>query len=124
VALSLDFSTEVQFSKGLTFLQDLHDLQDRVLPLASRLRSTLTTIVSLKEMNQLFRKKEVLEVHQLDQMANELRSYETRVKGHLASVELLEKRVQEILKLVSRALGILFSYRIVEIERRSVAIAG
>jgi hypothetical protein len=124
VALSLDFSTEVQFSKGLTFLQDLHDLQDRVLPLASKLRSTLTTIVSLKEMNQLFRKKEVLEVHQLDQMANELRSYETRVKGHLASVELLEKRVQEILKLVSRALGILFSYRIVEIKRRSVAIAG
>lgn len=116
VALSLDFSNEEHYSTGFNTLQDLHDLQDKVLPLSSRLRSTLATIVCLKEMNQLFREKGLLEVDQLDEMANEVRSYETRMHGHLASVELLEKRVQEILKLVSRPLSSIIPY--LEVGRR------
>lgn len=37
------------------------------------------------------------------EIKDELDSYEVQLNGHLASVALLEKRVQEILNLVSRS---------------------
>jgi hypothetical protein len=99
-ALSLDFSTEAHYKRGLETLQNLHNLEDKVLPLAPRLRSMLATVTSLREYESLFFSDASNEKSQPVIVADELRSYETRIHGHLASVELLEKRVQEILKLV------------------------
>jgi len=87
-------------------MQDLHSLQDKVLPLAPRLRSTLATVTSLKKYNETLRSsgccKEALYV----EIADELESYDVQLNGHLASVTLLEKRVQEILNLLGVALNL------------------
>jgi hypothetical protein len=40
------------------------------------------------------------EEHHSIKMLDELRAYEIQIDGHLASVDLLEKRAQEILSLV------------------------
>jgi hypothetical protein len=95
-ALSLDFSNNLHYWRGLSILLSLHNLEDQVLPLSPRLRSLLGTVSSLKNFNETSRwNDDCLKVN------NELGSYETLLKGHLARVELLEKRTQEILKLVS-----------------------
>ena len=97
-ALSLDFSNEAHDKRGLETLQSLHHLEDKVLPLSARLRSILGTVRTLKQHKDIFFPEENRE--QSINVADELRSYETQLQGHLASVELLEKRAQEILKLV------------------------
>jgi hypothetical protein len=104
-ALSLDFSTDAHYRRGLNILQSLHNLEDQVLPLSPRLRSILSTVSSLKHFNKVNRSRDDRQVQKIN---NELRAYETRLSGHLARVELLEKRTQETLKLV----GILSSTRI------------
>jgi len=96
-ALSLDFSTDAHYARGLDILQSLHNLEDQVLPLTPRLRSILTTVNSLKHFNQTSRPGNDKESQRID---DELSAYETRLNGHLARVELLEKRTQETLKLV------------------------
>jgi hypothetical protein len=98
--LSLDFTTEAHYKRGLETLQSLHNLEDKVLPLSPRLHSLQATVVSLREHEDIFFSGVSKEKGQPVIVADELRSYETRLHGHLASVELLEKRVQEILKLV------------------------
>jgi hypothetical protein len=97
-ALSLDFSSEAHDKRGLETLQSLHHLEDKVLPLSARLRSMLLTVTTLKEHQDI-----LFSVKSRDQpvdVSQEFQSYQTRLQGHLASVELLEKRTQEILKLV------------------------
>jgi hypothetical protein len=100
-ALSLDFSTEAHHKRGLETLQSLHNLEDKVSPLSPRLDSMLATVKSLRDNEDVFFPEVAKSKVQPVIIADELRSYETRLQGHLASVELLEKRVQEILKLVS-----------------------
>lgn len=97
-ALSLDFGNVAHDKRGLETLQKLHYLEDRILPLAARLRSTFATVDALEKNRALFfpRAENGGDVN----VDDELRSYQTRIKGHIESVVLLEKRTQEILKLV------------------------
>jgi hypothetical protein len=97
-ALSLDFSNEAHDKRGLETLQSLHNLQDKVLPLSARLRAMLATVSTLKQHEDIFFPGENKDQSII--VADELRSYETQLQCHLDHVELLEKRVQEILKLV------------------------
>lgn len=109
-ALSLDFSTEAHYKRGLDALQSLHNLEDKVLPLSPRLRSLLATVETLEEHEDLFFSGISKEKDQSVIVQDELRSYKARLHGLLAAVELLEKRVQEILKLVSYR-GLLIDFR-------------
>jgi hypothetical protein len=58
----------------------------------------LATVMTLKQHEDVFFPGENRD--QSINVADELRSYETQLQCHLDNVELLEKRVQEILKLV------------------------
>jgi hypothetical protein len=101
IALSLDFEKDEHYERGTDTLQSLHSLQDKILPLSPRLRSTLATIISLNTLFEtLCRKSFYAEPHST-KILDELRAYEVFINGHISSVELFEKRVQEILSLVS-----------------------
>jgi len=99
--VSLDFRKEGNYARGTDTLQDLHSLLEKVLPLSPRLKSTLSTIISLKTLYETLWGKEYCEELYSVKMMDELKAYETHTNGNLASVALLEKRVQEILGLVS-----------------------
>lgn len=113
-ALSLDFSTGAHYRRGLNILQSLHNLEDQVLPLSPRLRSILSTVSSLKHFNETNRSGDDRQARKIN---DELRAYKTRLNGHLARVELLEKRTQEILKLLGVALNLKSQATTVDINR-------
>jgi hypothetical protein len=87
--------------KGIDTLQDLYSLQDKALPLAPRLGSTLATVNSLKLYIETLRRKGYCQEDLSYEILDELESYDVILNGHLASIALLEKRTQEILNLVS-----------------------
>jgi hypothetical protein len=101
IAVSLDFEKDEHYRRGTDTLQNLHSLQDKILPLCPRLRSTLATVISLKTLFETLRGKSLYEELHSIKILDELRAYEVFINGHISSVELLEKRVQEILSLVS-----------------------
>jgi Mg2+ and Co2+ transporter CorA len=57
------------------------------------------------------------EEHHSIKMLDELRAYEIQIDGHLASVDLLEKRAQEILSLLEVSLNLKSQSTTVEINR-------
>ncbi|KAH8592626.1 hypothetical protein B0O99DRAFT_653773 [Bisporella sp. PMI_857] len=85
---------------------DLHNLQDKVLPLSLRLRSTLSTILSLKTYYEAIFNNGCSEKQKAVEIVDELHAYDVFLNGHLSSVALLEKRVQEILNLLRVALNL------------------
>jgi hypothetical protein len=101
IALSLDFEKDERYGRGTDTLQSLHSLQDKILPISPRLRSTLATVISLNTLLEALRRKSLYEEPHSTKILDELRAYEVFINGHISSVELLEKRVQEILSLVS-----------------------
>jgi hypothetical protein len=101
IAVSLDFEKDEHYRRGTDTLQNLHSLQDKILPLCPRLRSTLATVISLETFFETLRRKSLYEELHSIKILDELRAYEVFINGHISSVELLEKRVQEILSLVS-----------------------
>jgi len=101
IALSLDFEKDDHYGRGTDTLQSLHSLQDKILPLSPRLRSTLATVISLNTLLETLRRKSLYEEPHSSKILDELRAYEVFINGHISSVELLEKRVEEILSLVS-----------------------
>lgn len=66
-----------------------------------RLRSTLATVNSLKVYIETLRRRECCKEELSVEIIDELESYDVLLNGHLTSVALLEKRVHEILNLVS-----------------------
>ena len=101
IALSLDFEKDERYGRGTDTLQSLHSLQDKILPLSPRLRSTLATVISLNTLLETLRRKSLYAEPHSTKILDELRAYEVFINGHISSVELLEKRVQEILSLVN-----------------------
>jgi hypothetical protein len=100
IAFSIDFSAEGYYERGADTLQSLHNLQDKVLPLSAKLQSTLRTVAGLSNCTDAFSNND--QANSSSQMIlDEFRAYETSIDGHLDSVALLEKRVQEILNWVS-----------------------
>ena len=99
--MAIDFSKDGQYGRGTDTLQNLHNLQDKVLPLSPRLKSTLATVNSLKAYTKTLQRNQCCAEEMFVEMNDELKAYEVLLSGHLASVALLEKRVHEILNLVS-----------------------
>lgn len=83
--------------RGTDILQELHAILNKIMPISPRLRSTLGTVISLKTLYETLRQKQIYSEHHSMHMLDELRAYESNTEGHLASVTLLEKKVQEML---------------------------
>ena len=106
IALTLEFSKSSHYTDGYTLLRKLKHLEDKVLPLAARFRTTLATVLELNDTNKLFHAAGHCERQEYLDMCNDLKSYETHLNGHLVNVNLLEKRVREILSLVRSLINI------------------
>ncbi|KAG0651758.1 hypothetical protein D0Z07_1903 [Hyphodiscus hymeniophilus] len=117
ISLAVDFSKESQYGRGTETLQDLHNLQDKVLPLSPRLRSTLATVNSLKLYVETLRAKDICNEELASDFKGELECYDVLLDGHLSSVALLEKRIQEILNLLGVALNLKSQTTAVKINR-------
>jgi hypothetical protein len=87
--------------RGTDILQELHALLNKIMPISTRLRSTAGTITSLKTLYESLRLKKLHTERHSMRILDELRAYEINTEGHLASVALLERRVQETVTLVS-----------------------
>jgi len=105
VALTLEFSQTSHYTEGYTQLRKLKHLEDKVLPLTARFQTTLATVQKLMEVNEILHEKSWCEEKVYREMRDELRAYETHSKGHLITVALLQRRVSEILNLVSQRLS-------------------
>ncbi|KAE8450330.1 hypothetical protein EG329_006758 [Mollisiaceae sp. DMI_Dod_QoI] len=106
IALSYDFSTVENHGRGTDILQELHGLLNKILPISPRLRSTLATLSSLKTLYEILRGKKLYTEHHSIRILDELKAYETHTEGHLTSVALLEKRIQETVGLLAVALNL------------------
>lgn len=87
--------------RGTDILQELHALLNKIMPLSTRLRSTAESIRTLKEHFESLRARKMYTERHSTQILNEFRGYEIKAEGHLASVALLERRIQETVGLVS-----------------------
>ncbi|KAF8859385.1 hypothetical protein BDZ45DRAFT_361920 [Acephala macrosclerotiorum] len=106
IALSYDFSTAQNHERGTDILQELHSLLNKIMPISPRLRSTLGTISSLRTLYGTLRRENLYTEHHSVQILDELKTYEIHTEGHLASVALLEKKVQETVSLLAVALNL------------------
>ncbi|CZR50160.1 uncharacterized protein PAC_00032 [Phialocephala subalpina] len=122
IVLTLDFSKPREYAHGLQMLLQLQHLEDKVLPLAPRFRASLATVQRLKEMNSLFNKRGFCSGTEFRHLANETTKYESQLKAHWQSVELLEKRAQEILKPLSVALNLKNQATVVEISNNMLSL--
>jgi len=101
VALTLDFTKPEHYTHGSALLSRLQHLQDNVLQVSARLKATKTTLSTLKEVNDSSFAP-ASDKQDVESFGGEIKIYETQVTGHLVSLELLQKRSQETLKMVSR----------------------
>lgn len=78
-------------------LQDLQHLQERTMPLVAILKSTMATIATIKQTYAL---QQNSDNPNRQNVLSELQSYESHIDGHLVSVQLIEKKLEEILNMV------------------------
>ncbi|KAF4634108.1 hypothetical protein G7Y89_g4004 [Cudoniella acicularis] len=122
VALTLEFSKASHYAQGYTQLRKLKHLEDKVLPLTARFQTTLSTIKKLAEANEYFYRKGWCEENVWREMRDELSMYESYCGGHLITVALLQRRVGEILNLLSVALSLKNQDTSVEINGYMLAL--
>ena len=100
--MTLDLSSRtIELQNGFDVLQNLQYLQDRVLPLAALMKATGAIINALKENRRAYASSEQIHSSVIDG-AETPHFYEIQIQAHSISIELLEKRIQGTLKLVSR----------------------
>lgn len=103
----MDFSSPTtELQDGFLFLQRLQYLQDRVFPLTALLKSTGAIIKTLRECEKRHRHRHLRHGEDKDfcspvDGSHKLEVYEVQLQAHLMSTEVLEKRIQGTLKLVS-----------------------
>lgn len=80
----------------------MHHLEDVVFEVSPRLHSTLSTIKSVRTLRDRDRRRGVFDISddENDDLDDVLNLFDSKIHGHLASVENLEKRAQELIKLV------------------------
>lgn len=100
IAFTLEFSDPARYASGFAQLGKLKVLEDNVLPLAARFWATLNTVNALQKANDSFHTARLCSNEDYLGLSNELISYETHLKGHIATVTLMERRVKGILSLV------------------------
>lgn len=101
IALTLDFSKprSGDHKGGLVHLLKQQYLGDRILPLASRLRTALVTLHRLENMNSLFRPKTSAD-DGFQTVVDSLAYHVTTLEGHLESINVLERKIRGISDLV------------------------
>ncbi|OCK91162.1 uncharacterized protein K441DRAFT_642086 [Cenococcum geophilum 1.58] len=105
IALTLDFTKPEHYTHGSALLSKLQHLQDKVLQVSARLKATKTTLSTLKEVNDSSFAP-ASDKQDVESFGGEIKIYETQVTGHLVSLELLQKRSQETLKMLGVALSL------------------
>lgn len=100
MALTLDFSRPEDYSDGFKTLSKLQYLQERILPLSARFKTSASTVAELQQLNRTFHESEYYEKSRFLMLGNSLNSYNAKYQGHLVSMDVLITRVQGILELV------------------------
>ena len=99
--MCLDYENDSDFARGFGILRKMHSLRDRVFFVFPRIHSALMTIDVLRQIAKVSHETGVLTCKIID---TELQSYEVRIRGHLATLDMLEKKGGAAVKLVSHAL--------------------
>lgn len=101
IALTLDFSKprSGDHKGGLVHLLKQQYLGDRILPLASSLRTALVTLHRLEDMNSLLRSKTSTDGG-FQTVVDSLAYHVTTLEGHLESINVLERKIRGISDLV------------------------
>lgn len=98
--LVLDFSKADDNEEVFDTLLKLQYLGDKLLPLTPTLEVNLQIIQKLQKTNDMFRGRDLCRESTFLQMENAIASYETRIRGHLTNLAMLEKKVNEHQNLV------------------------
>ncbi|KUJ23542.1 uncharacterized protein LY89DRAFT_185482 [Mollisia scopiformis] len=106
IAISYDFSVTGDHTKGTEIMQRLHALLMKISPITPRLRSTIGTVTALKTLYETLRRKTLYTERHSVKILDELKTYEAHAEGHLATVALLEKKIQETVGLLAVALNL------------------
>lgn len=102
--LTTDFDDDVDFNASMNFdaMLSLRSLQDRLLSVPVILERTISTIDELEKMNEELLLKMVIDEAERNLVCGALRGLRSRIKAHVASASMLQKRVQGVENLVSQ----------------------
>jgi len=87
-------------------LQSLRHLEEKLLPLPAIFRATMATIAALAEMNDSLMKARPERDPKLAEVSYQLAALSSRLQGHLASTEIMGKRIRSVIKLVADGLNL------------------
>ncbi|KAJ0423940.1 hypothetical protein BJY00DRAFT_299447 [Aspergillus carlsbadensis] len=98
IALTLDFSKPKarDHKDGLVQLLKQQYLGDRLVPLAARLRAALHTLCQFEHTNSLLHSKQFSSEEQRQSTADQVAHHISGLKGHIESVQVLERKVRGI----------------------------
>ncbi|OJJ06554.1 hypothetical protein ASPVEDRAFT_56153 [Aspergillus versicolor CBS 583.65] len=107
IALTLDFSKPRpdDHMQGLVHLLKQQYLGDRILPLASRLRSTLVTLRQLEKMNSLLHSDTSTDAA-FQTVVDKLTYHITSLEGNLEGINVLERKIRAISDLLAVSLTV------------------
>lgn len=99
-----DVEYEVELADALSFkaMRSLRGLEERVQTVQVSLRQTERLVQAMRDLNQSMVQSNVYDQAEFTTIANGLKNIMVRLEGYQTSAEALERRVQGILRLVSR----------------------
>lgn len=105
--LTTDFDDDVDFNASMNFdaMLSLRSLQDRLLSVPVILERTISTIDELEKMNEELLLKMVIDEAERNLVCGALRGLRSRIKAHVASASMLQKRVQGVENLLADGLS-------------------
>ncbi|CZR51482.1 uncharacterized protein PAC_01358 [Phialocephala subalpina] len=104
IALTLEFSRPEDYTEAFKTLAKLQYLQERILPSHTRFNTTASIVSGLQELNSSFHDQGFLETAAFIALDNSFKSYISKYRGHVASIDLLKSRVQGVLNQLTVAL--------------------
>jgi hypothetical protein len=94
-------TADLKDDRGLNFetLQALRHLESKLIPIPSMIRCLISTLSSIQAMN-----KKLSNPGTTAETAYHLASCSSRLKSYIATAEVLQKRIENLTKFVSRQL--------------------
>jgi hypothetical protein len=99
--VTIDFERKEAYQTGSELLQRLQHFEDIILPLVPRLKSTLATLTKLQTLGEWIPQARLGSHEEKQMYVDELLSFRAQVQGYIESTELLRKRSQRTLDIVS-----------------------
>ncbi|KAF2796628.1 hypothetical protein K505DRAFT_237308, partial [Melanomma pulvis-pyrius CBS 109.77] len=106
IAVTIDFTEQNAYQTGSELLQKLQHFEDIILPLVPRLRSTLTTVATLCRLKCLIPDSQLGSYEDQAIYMDETDSFRTQIQGYIDSTELMKKRSQRILDILTAGLNL------------------